>query len=68
MKLMGVLSLILLLIEIGSGFCMAYGGNVDPSRHMLLGLFAVAFTAFTLIWAMVKVSRKDSRRSAGAGN
>ncbi len=63
MKLIGIFSLILLFLEIGCGFCTAYGGDVDPAGHLILGLAAFAVTAITLIWAMLKVSRKGSRHS-----
>ncbi|HEY3313818.1 MAG TPA: hypothetical protein VGL40_00855 [Bacillota bacterium] len=69
MKIMSILSLILLLVEIGSGFAAAFctgsGQPINPSQvrlfHLVFGLITVAVTGFTLIWAMLKVSRKGSR-------
>ncbi|HEY3314908.1 MAG TPA: hypothetical protein VGL40_06470 [Bacillota bacterium] len=63
MKIMSILTLILLVVQTGSGLCLSAEQTIPPSMaryHMIQGLIALAVTAFTLIWAMLKVSRKGS--------
>jgi len=63
-KIMSILTLILLVVEVGSGFCLSSVQPIDPSQarfHMVFGLITLAVTAFALSWAMLKVSRKGNR-------
>lgn len=67
MKLMSILTLILLLVQLGSGFCLSAENPIPPSLfkyHMIQGFAVFGVAIITMIWALVKVSRVQRSRAA----
>lgn len=66
MKLMSILTLVLLLVQLGSGFCLSAENPIPPSLfkyHMIQGLTVFGFAIVTMIWALTKASRAQRSRA-----